>query len=236
MCGRYSLVLSDRELGTLFDALWEESADAAWRSTTQVAPTDPAPVARPGLGRRVLQLSRFGWDVPFSRGPLLNARVETVGEKPVFKRALAEGRCVVPASGWFEWERRDGARLPWHFHFGDGRPLLLAGLVQPFRDNAPAQADLFGEAAPRPAMAHTVLTRPAPEPLSRVHGRMPVILDPALAEAWLECTVPPEDLQKLPAGHISVVGERVDTRAGNPRHRPPDLLTPLHDERMTWEC
>ncbi|TVQ97258.1 MAG: hypothetical protein EA398_14925 [Deltaproteobacteria bacterium] len=264
MCGRYSLILSPDELADTFDATWDDAhppEPTPQVAPTDIAPIvvldphhttpgtsadapDPSATdhhdstASPPPARRLLRSASFGWQVPWQRsGRLLNARAEGVTHRRTFRDAVADParRCLVPASGWFEWQRRGADRQPWHHRTGNRQPLAFAALLAPLPPPPTTQADLFGQTPPAPTHAFCILTRPSPPPLDRIHDRMPLVLDPAQATGWLECTVAQEDLALLLPRRILLVAEMVDPAMGNPRHRPPDLLTPRHDETLTWE-
>ena len=134
-------------------------------------------VVRGGAGARRLVAMRWGflphWYKRESDGPLLiNARAETVAEKPAFRAAVRERRCLVVASGFYEWTKDDaGARLPWYITRRDGAPIAFAGLWQS-----------WGQEAPRPTC--DIVTTAANETLGAIHHRMPLILEPGDWPLW----------------------------------------------------
>ena len=208
MCGRFTLTVSD--IAALARA-WGAEVDAAllagWRPRHNVAPGQRVPLLAGPAGARRLGLATFGLPGPRG-GPLLNARSETAAVKPTFRHLLATGRAVVPADGFFEWEGPPSARRPSWFHRPDGAPLLLAALVQ--------------EAPGGPAFA--ILTTGAVAPVERLHDRMPVILPPALLEAWLAPGPPPP----LPPAEPGLLEARpVSPRVNSPRPDDPGLLDPV---------
>lgn len=167
-----------RELlsGTFHDeafAQWLEKAWGAlgeWSGSNNVAPTHPLLLlVRAKAGDLRLGPARFGWQVPWQKGPLLNARMESLAEKPTFRGPWQGRRAVVPVQGYYEWSGTDGQKQPWRFGAADGGPLLLAALWQKVENRAEA----------------VVLTT-APNALAAgVHDRMPVVLSPEGARAWL---------------------------------------------------
>lgn len=116
------------------------------------------------------------WKKPLSELPsTFNARAETVGEKPMFRSAFKSRRCIVPASGFYEWTGKAGSKTPHHFSSPDSRPLAFAGLW---------------ESAPHPETKElmdsaTIIVGSANDWMSRFHNRMPVILDWRDANAWM---------------------------------------------------
>ncbi|MBP1805368.1 putative SOS response-associated peptidase YedK [Rubellimicrobium aerolatum] len=144
-----------------------------------VCPTQRIAVCTAEEGRRLYRPMRWGlvpaWYKAPNDGPLLiNARSETVAEKPAFRQAVRERRCLVPATGFYEWERSDPKTpLPWYVTRTDGAPMVFAGLWQ---DWGPAEARMSTVA---------VVTCPANAQMSAVHHRLPVILEPEDWALWL---------------------------------------------------
>ncbi|MBK9518818.1 MAG: SOS response-associated peptidase [Anaeromyxobacter sp.] len=206
MCGRFSLTLSD--IAALARA-WGAEVDAAllagWRPRFNVAPGQRAPLLRGPAGARRLALATFG--LPAAHGALhLNARAETAAARPAFREALRQGRAVVPADGFYEWEGPPAARRPSWFHRPDGAPLLLAAVSGPGSDGQPAFA---------------ILTCGAVAPVARLHDRMPVLVPPEALEAWLAEGPPPA----LPPSAPGALAARlVSPRVNSPRVDGPECL------------
>lgn len=147
---------------------------------------------RPGSGpgvRRELHAARWGlvpaWASDLRIGNrLINARLESLAEKPAFRASLAKRRCVVPAEGYYEWERRDGTKVPYFIHDPEEAPLALAGLYAFWRD--PERADDDPE---RWVLSATIVTRDATPGLARIHDRQPVVLTRDDVAAWLDPTI-----------------------------------------------
>jgi putative SOS response-associated peptidase YedK len=205
------MTLTRRELQEVADEL-EAACDvqehAAYRARYNVAPTDTHPVLRLVQGERRLSPARWGLPPPpRRRAPLINVRTETLrpllaGRAPggflaTLEAPLREGRCVVPADGFFEW--KEGA--PIWFHRADGRLLLFAGLY------------LDG--------AFTVLTTTPNALVAEVHDRMPAILSPDEAEAWL---LAPAERLLHPAGDGVLAARPVSSRVNSVRHDDPACL------------
>ncbi len=111
--------------------------------------------------------------------PLFNARSETVLQKPAFRDAFIRGRCLIPASGWYEWKRDTGGKQPYYLKLETGEPFAFAGLFDVWRSEE-------GERL----VSCTILTTAAPEELSWLHERMPVIMDYDHYDRWLDRSTP----------------------------------------------
>lgn len=188
MCGRYSITKPVEALRDLF-AL--EGAMPAYGPRYNIAPSQGVPVVRLEEGVRRMVLVRWGlvprWAKQPPAPPPINARSESAAEKPMFRDAFARRRCLVPASGFYEWRDDGGPRKqPYYIHPRDGAPLAFAGLWE--RWTPPA-----GEA--QETMA--ILTTGANAALRALHDRMPVILRPEDWAAWLAPSAAPEALQAL---------------------------------------
>jgi putative SOS response-associated peptidase YedK len=201
------MTLTRRELAEIADELeaaFDQQATAGYRPRYNVAPTDVHPVLRAEGGRRWLELARWGFAPTVEgRGPLFNARAESAPFKDAFRAAYVGGRCVVPADGFYEWKNTPEGRQPLWFHRSDGKLLLLAGLWDGGR--------------------FTVLTT-APNALVReVHDRMPAVLTPEEATAWLA-----DPSRKLlhPAADGLLEARPVSTRVNSVRNDDPDCLAP----------
>jgi putative SOS response-associated peptidase YedK len=164
---------------------------------------------------------------------MINARAETLGEKPAYKSIFKKTRCLVPMDGFYEWApgTPDGprtakgqpAKRPMYVHRPDGEPLAVAGLWSAWRDKT---------AGPDAEWLHsaTVVTTSANGTMSPIHDRMPVILPRSAWATWLDPTVAdPEVLGKLlvPASDDLLVVDQVSTDVNNVRNRGPELVEPI---------
>jgi len=203
MCGRYALLTTGDALAAVFDLV--EVPEASPRAN--VAPMQDAPVIRAGaadrggggdgpLERRATCM-RWGL-VPFwAKDPsvgnrMINARSETAAGKPAFRAAMKSRRCVVPADGFYEWKAIGDVKQPFYVHRAGapptGAPIAMAGLWERWREK-----DAPGD---EPALeTFTILTTSANATLADLHLRMPVILDGAGIERWLDPSV--EDAGQL---------------------------------------
>ncbi len=165
MCGRFAIGAPAEEIGFRFDVEPpEDSPEPNWN----VAPTDPATIILDqGAGRHMASAK---WGFPFSKrsGVAINARIETATEKWMFKTAARWHRCIVPASGWYEWTTAQDGKDPHHIA-GDTEITALAGLYQQDSDD----------------LRFTILTISAIESLSGIHHRMPVVILDQHIDTWL---------------------------------------------------
>jgi putative SOS response-associated peptidase YedK len=222
MCGRYVATTPAAVLAAYFDV--EEVIAEPEGPRYNVAPTDPVPAVAVGRdGHRRLGCFRWGLVPSWSRrddaARHINARSETVLEKPAFRTAFARRRCILPADGFYEWQRGpDGTRQAWFINRLDGAPMAFAGLWDAWRR---PEGELVRGCA--------VLTTVANELMAPVHDRMPVLLEPADWQEWLE----PGDADlvglaslMVPAG-AGVLGRYpVRPLVNNVRNDGPELLEP----------
>lgn len=198
MCGRYT---QSKDLLTLEIRFGFTSPDTQLRPRYNVAPMQYAPVIVNEGGRRVMRLMRWGL-VPFwakdesLASKLINARAETIAEKPSFRQALAQRRCLVLADGFYEWGKRGRQKIPHYFYLREGEPFAMAGLFEQRLDAAGNDLSTF-----------TIITTEANALLAPVHDRMPVILTPVAEAIWLDPQAGLEALtallQPLPAQQMA---------------------------------
>lgn len=242
MCGRFVSTRSPQDLVQLFHvADWP--ADEVLAPNWNVAPTDDvwavlerAPRGSDGIepAGRELRPMRWGlvpsWAKDVSIGSrMINARVETVHEKPAFRRAFVRRRCLLPADGFYEWQQaRDPAtgrtrKQPYYIHPEDEQVMALAGLYEYWRDPAVKRDD-----DPHAWLVTcTVITTEATDAAGRVHPRMPLALTTDHYDAWLDpARRAPDALRALlsrPAdGHLDA--RPVSTAVNNVRNNGPQLL------------
>ena len=199
MCGRYSLIADLGELARRFEF------DGDWlkfEAAYNVAPTQDVLTVVGGEARRG-GFMRWGliphWAKNASIGSrMINARAETVAEKPAFRDALRRRRCLVLADGFYEWQRTGGAKRPMRIIMRSGEPFAFAGLWSLWRDPD-------GNRIPSCA----IITTAANDLLRPIHDRMPVILSRGLEEFWLDGSV--EDPGALGSVLIPYADDAMDT-------------------------
>lgn len=178
MCGRYRLTSKDRVIAKHFGS----DTDIEWSARYNIAPTQPMPAIRqdPRQPKRVLSLLGWGlipsWATDSSIGAkLINARAETAAEKPAFRDALRDRRCLIPADGFYEWSRAGRTKQPYCFEVNRGETFAFAGLWD--RWNGPGGS---------PLETCTILTTNANSLLADIHDMMPVILRSEDYDLWLD--------------------------------------------------
>jgi putative SOS response-associated peptidase YedK len=148
---------------------------------------------------------------------LANARSETLAEKPVFRTAWRrQQRCLIPASGFYEWERRGNDRQPWLFRRADERPFCFAGLWERWQDPTDLQV----------VESCTLITTTPNELLARIHDRMPVMLDDDAALAWLQPTTPDPLALLQPYSANAMSSRALIPRVNRVAFDDPECLTP----------
>jgi putative SOS response-associated peptidase YedK len=208
---------------------------------------EPTPDATPGEAAasgvaRELRVVRWGL-VPFwAKDPkigsrMINARAETVASKPAFRHAFKRNRCLLPADGYYEWQRPDGSsqdepggkgggsggiKQPYFITRGDGGPLAFAGLYELWRDAA-----LPDDHERAWLWTATIITTSAPDELGRIHDRMPMVIEPDRWADWLDPAAnDPADLAALlaPAASSGLISYPVSTAVNSVRNNGPELL------------
>jgi len=187
MCGRYSLGVSPARIAEVF----ELSDEPEFQPRYNIAPTQDAPVIVALPEGRRLELRRWGF-VPFwAKDPkigsrMINARAESVGEKPAFRNAFRRQRCLVPADGFYEWKPAGLRKQPFHVRRSDAWPFGMAGLF-----------DVWHAGQPDEIASFAILTTDANGLLRPIHERMPLILDGQSCSAWLDPATPLARLHEL---------------------------------------
>lgn len=245
MCGRYAAAKDS-------DALAEEFEVAATPEEVlgpdfNVAPTKKVYVVLDrtvdDVAERALVVARWGLVPSWAKDPsigsrMINARAETVAEKPAFRRAFAKRRCIVPADGYYEWYLptspdapvgKGGKPLkqPFFIHPDDGTSLAMAGLYEWWRD--PTRPDDDPHAW---RLTCTVITTEASDEVGRIHDRMPMTIVPANWEQWLDPNIGADAASGLlaPAMAGSLTAYPVSTLVNSVRNNGPELIAPLPPE------
>jgi putative SOS response-associated peptidase YedK len=197
---------------------------------------EAAPAAEAGVARE-LRVVRWGL-VPFwAKDPkigsrMINARAETVDSKPAYRHAFKRRRCLLPADGYYEWQRPDGssedrpagagAKQPYFITRGDGGPLAFAGLYELWRDAA-----LPDDHERAWLWTATIITTSAPDELGKIHDRMPMVIEPQRWSDWLDpANNDPADLRALlaPAAASGLISYPVSTAVNAVRNNGPQLI------------
>lgn len=228
MCGRYALTASRAEILKQFNVVRDLTAQEQLFERYNIAPGQKVAAVRRAFDKvRELVALRWGliprWaeeaKVEYST---INARAETVAEKPAFRLAFRQRRCLIPATGFYEWQSRPGTKLkqPWYIQRRDGQVFAFAGLWERWEPRPGKEGE--------PVESCTILVTDANELLRPIHGRMPVILDPADYALWLD---PNSDLKALRAllrpYATELAAWKVSTRVNHPRNDDPACLQPV---------
>jgi putative SOS response-associated peptidase YedK len=221
MCGRYSLTGPNpakvRERFALGD-------DIPVEQRFNVAPgTDVVAVTTDREGAPRGDLLRWGLVPHWAESPkvgykMINARAETLAERPAFRDALATRRCLIVADGFYEWQpRKHGPKLPWWITRADHEPFAFAGLWALWRPAPDVE----------PLRSCTIITTEATASLREVHGRMPVILEAGAEAAWLDHGTAPGALADLLAPFEGTTRIPVSTAVNDAAHDAPDCIEPV---------
>jgi len=221
MCGRFTHIYTWPELRALM--LFEPMPEKPLPRRYNVAPTQQAPVvrAREGGGREAL-LMRWGlvpsWAKDTQIGSsLINARGETVATKPAFRSAFKRRRCIVPVSGFYEWQSvgHRQPKRPWYITL-PGSPIMpFAGLWESWTSPEGELLESF-----------TIVTTTPNELMEPLHDRMPVILPPASWDAWLDPANQNAAALLVPFPSAQMDAERVSTRVNSVKNDEPTLIAP----------
>jgi putative SOS response-associated peptidase YedK len=226
MCGRFTLTATPEQLVEHFQL--DEPLSLSPRYN--IAPSQPVATIRIiGQQGRKLQLVRWGLIPSWAKDPkigyrMINARSETVEEKPAFKKAIKHQRCLVLASGFYEWQHQSkNIKQPFLIQMRDGQPFAFAGLWDQWKSPDGQHIE-----------SCTLLTTTANELVAKIHDRMPVILGPEDYVLWLDTDM--RDSQRLrsllkPYPSQEMVAFPVSLRVNNPASDDPQCIEPLHEEK-----
>jgi putative SOS response-associated peptidase YedK len=177
MCGRYVITSTPEAIRALFGYAEQPNFPPRYN----VAPTQPIPIVRLAEGKRQFALVRWGLIPPWVKDPktfslLINARGESVIDKPAFRAAMRRRRCLIPADGFYEWEPLGDRRQPYFVRPRSGKPFAFAGLWETWTGPNGEEMDTAA-----------IVTTNANRILASIHDRMPVILTPEAFDLWLDC-------------------------------------------------
>ncbi len=220
MCGRFALTISPEVLASLF------KLDDVPELGPEFNISPGRDIAAIYNKSQVCNLSmlRWGlippWATDLSIGNrLINARSETIMEKPAFKDAFRLYRCLIPASGFYEWQKLPDRRQPWYFRLRDNEPMFLAGVRQTWTSPE-------GQIIP----SCSIITTARNDMMQPVHHRMPLIISQNHFDLWLDCSrFDQNQLQKLlsPFPSDKMTAHQVSLSVNNPKNNAPKLIQPF---------
>jgi putative SOS response-associated peptidase YedK len=205
MCGRFTQKFTWHEIRGLYELV---GAARNVQAHYNIAPTDTVEVVRPVASGAELLPMRWGlipswWKKPLKQLPAtFNARAESVADKPMFRDAFKRRRCIVPASGYYEWVARPDGKQPYFINAADGSALSFAGLWDRWKN--PETSEFV--------MSCTIIVTAANAPTRAIHDRMPVVLDKSDIDLWLKGTIGTELLKPTPEDRLRMwpVSRRVN--------------------------
>ncbi len=221
MCGRFTL----RTPPELLQAHFGLAERPGLVPRYNIAPGQPVAVVRVRGEARHLDLMRWGLIPGWAKEPnpryrMINARAETLAERPAYRAAYRYRRCLVPADGFYEWQARaGGAKQPWFFHRPDDAPFGIAGLWEHWQGADGSEIESV-----------VLITVPANRRIARLHDRMPAILPPAAYAAWLDPRLQrTAELDALlrPAPETLLEGHPVSRRVNRTDQEGPGLIAPV---------
>ena len=224
MCGRFTLTATGEELAEEFDLPHAPALAPRYN----IAPTQPVVAVRLHPETAVRELEFFHWGLiphwakdPNIGSRMINARGETVAEKPSFRAAFRYRRCIIPASGFYEWRKENGHKQPYYIYHTEGRVLALAGLWEHWQGADGSEIE-----------SCTIITTRPNERIGELHDRMPVVLQPEDYSTWLSGNGRHQsDLQHLlrsaPEGLLDA--HPVSTYVNRPANEGPECVAPLAD-------
>jgi putative SOS response-associated peptidase YedK len=251
MCGRYASARAKQELLEAFEVELDGAAEEELRPDYNVAPTKPVYAVMSRVSRtnpdsravRQLRVVRWGLVPAWAKDPsigskMINARVETVAEKPSFRKAFAERRCLLPADGYFEWAvlnetktvktadtPKKPRKQPYFIRPADGGIMAMAGLYEFWRDRSRADDDPLAW-----LVTCAVITTSAEDELGTIHDRMPMLIEHDRWDEWLDPGVPDAGEFLIPAISTKLKAYPVSTAVNSVRNNGPELLEPMREE------
>lgn len=221
MCGRFTLIASADVVAEHYGLA--ELPLLAPRYN--IAPTQPVAAVRLDRDGAEREFTHFQWGLipSWSKDPsigsrMINARSETAAEKPSFRAAFKRRRCLIPASGFYEWQKVDGGKQPMYIRPAEGDLLSFAGLWEFWAGPDGSELETC-----------TILTTSPNDYMEPIHNRMPVILEPDDYGMWLDPDTPPDQLMHLmrPAALGLLEAYPVSTAVNRPTNDSPDCIKPV---------
>ncbi len=224
MCGRYAVTTAPEAMRALFRYLEQPNFPPRYN----VAPTQPVAIVRMVEGKREFALVRWGLIPAWVKDPrgfslLINARGESVLDKPAFRNAMKRRRCLFPADGFYEWKREGDRKQPYFVRLKSGQPMAFAGLWETW--SGPNGEELETAA---------IVTTAASRSIAHIHDRMPVIVAPEAFDFWLDPNVDAQTASAViaPAPDAALEAYEVSSAVNRTANDSRELLEPLREPEM----
>jgi putative SOS response-associated peptidase YedK len=222
MCGRFGAIFTFREI----KRRWNLQGDLSFEPRYNIAPSQTVPVIVRGERGNEAKLMKWGLVPSWAPDPsignrMINARAETLLEKPSFRELVSQRRCIIPASGFYEWQREGSRKVPMWIHLKNKEPFAFAGLWDSWRN--PELGDVLN--------TFTIITTDPNALVRRIHNRMPVIYDREMGEQWLDHQYGGSGrtlaavLRPWPAEYMAA--HDVSTLVNAPENDSPECIKPL---------
>jgi putative SOS response-associated peptidase YedK len=218
MCGRFTLTVDPADLQTLLDLI---DVPSELTPRYNIAPTQPVAVVTSPTDRKV-EIFQWGLIPSWSKDPsmgsrLINARAETVHEKPAFRASFARKRCLILADGFFEWQQLEKSKQPYYIRLASGEPFAFAGLW-----------DHWTSPEGDERKTCTIITCEPNALMSQLHNRMPVIFDKTTMWDWLDPDAPPLALKAMLAPYAAnaMTAYPVSRAVNRPANDSPECIQP----------
>ena len=218
MCGRFTLTVDPADLQTLLDLI---DVPSELTPRYNIAPTQPVAVVTSPVDRKV-EIFQWGLIPSWSKDPsmgarMINARAETVHEKPAFRASFARKRCLILADGFYEWKQLADGKQPYYIRLADGGPFAFAGLW-----------DHWTSPEGDERKTCTIITCEPNELMSQLHNRMPVIFDKRTMWDWLDPDAPPLALKAMlsPYDTRAMTAYPVSRAVNRPANDSPECILP----------
>jgi putative SOS response-associated peptidase YedK len=228
MCGRFVITSPPAALRQVFGYIEQPN----FPPRHNIAPTQPIPVVMVENGVRHFRLMRWGLLPAWVKDPrkfslLINARAETVQDKPAFRNAIRRRRCLIPADGYYEWQAAEKRKRPYFIHRRDGQPIGLAGLAETWVGPNGEELDTVA-----------IVTAAASPNLAALHHRVPVTIAPGDFASWLDCSDDNADAVMallIPPREGEFVWHEVSTRVNRVANDDEQLILPIKAEQIAEE-
>ena len=230
MCGRSSLTKNEKELEERFNATFYSEDLERYNPLPNfnVAPTHLHPVVA-NQDKEHLQFFKWGL-IPFwAKSPsigskMINARIETILEKPSFRNAVSKRRCIVPFDGFYEWKRSGKEKIPFRITLQDEGIFCIAGIWETWKD--PEGETVY---------SFSLITQEPNEMMAEIHNRMPAILLPEQEQLWLDDSIPPKEAVEIiqPVPNDMLKAYQVSSRVNKVSENDEDLIKPFEPEEPT---